>query len=113
MQPKVVPRQWLGRELCELGRAMAVAVTANAGVGGERGALSGVAGSNRTGGLRRGAIVVVRVVRDMSVSAVPGPRGWRWDPFVVVIYSWRLLFCWQFCWQQFCWQQLVSCSGVS
>ena len=74
MQPKVVPRQWLGRELCELGRAMAVAVTTNAGVGGERGALSGVAGSNRTGGLWRGAIVLVRVVRDMSVSAdLPSP----------------------------------------
>ena len=53
---------------------MAVAVTTNAGVGGERGALSGVAGSNRTGGLWRGAIVLVRVVRDMSVSAdLPSP----------------------------------------
>ena len=47
---------------------MAAAVIVGAG-GGGRGAFSGVAGSNQTGGLGSGVTVVVGMVRDMSASA--------------------------------------------
>jgi hypothetical protein len=48
---------------------VAVAVTIDAGGCVERGAFDGVAGSNRTGDLKSGVRVLVRVVGDMSVAA--------------------------------------------